>query len=345
MLIDWVTARLDFEHFERSELDAMRVMSDRILRYNPKTGEKVWESAAWDSIRSDSHQLSMRVGSDALWVQGSPARVIGEGCAVFGAGASSALDICGCVERMASYGFGAMGLKGRGKVEQWKVSRIDVTGNLLLDSVVEVRDALRVLRDIEGGRYRVSQQAGDTVYWSHKSRIRSGKAYAKGPHLEYQKKRGQGLEYNDEQIGMASRLLRLELKLGSQFLREDRAGKHWYELTAEDLRQQWENYFEKMVGDVEITNDEDLKKRISEVAQSPGYARAAWGTWCSIQTQGWERARAMTGHKTTWYKHIRILREAGLGDADISKGEVVQLRRRVLEFQLVDSWADFRKVA
>lgn len=34
-----------------------------------------------------------------------------------------------------------------------------------------------------------------------------------------------------------------------------------------------------------------------------------------------------------------------LGDADISAGNVVPLRRRILECQLINSWSDIQKVA
>lgn len=345
MLIDWVTARLDLQgFFSQKECETLRNHGDRIQRFDPKTGEQRWESSCWESIRSDSHQLSMRVGSDALWVQGSPARIIGNGCAVFGSGASSALDVVGCVERMAGYAFESFHVEPRGTAKDWQVSRIDVTGNLVLADLSEVREALRVLRDVEGGRYRVSQQAGDTVYWSHLSRIQSGKAYAKGPHLRYQAKRGNGIDYSEEQLLMAQRLLRLELKIGSQHLREKRSGREWHEMTADDLRKLWAEYFDRMVGGVEIRDDADLRDRIFLNAESDGRARAAWGLWCQIQTQGRERAREMTT-KTSWYRNLKLLRKSGLADADLSVGQVVQLRRRIIECTHVHSWDELRKSA
>ena len=75
-----------------------------------------------------------------------------------------------------------------------------------------MRDALRILRDCEGGRYRVSQQA-----WRHLSTgrknpsSRKGKAYAKGPHLTYQMGRTgySGRQYTRDEITGSNRLLRL----------------------------------------------------------------------------------------------------------------------------------------
>ncbi len=347
MLIDWVTARLPSDHFHRSEWDHLRSFSDRILRYNPTSGEQVWETAAWESIRSDSHQLSFRIGSDALWVQGSPARVMGDGDAVFGSGASSELNLIGCIDRMSAYAFQQFDIEPRAHATDWIVSRIDVTGNLLLDSLEDVRDALRILRDVEGGRYRVSQQAGDTVYWSHRSRIRSGKAYAKGPHLTYQMKKNrkyEGREYQIGEIELASRLLRLELSLKSQLLREDRLGKPWYELTSGDLYEQWNDYFGRMIGDSEMKNDADLKQKIIEAAPTEGQGKAAYGCWTLIKSEGWERAKEMCA-KRTWYRNLKILRAAGLADADFSAGRVVEFRRRILDSALVESWEELKRVA
>ena len=340
-MIDWITVRVPDRHFTREEWCVLRDRGDRVQRYNPATGEVRWESQAWDSIRSDSHGLTFRIGSDAVWVQGSPARVIGDGCNVFGSGASAANDLLGCVDRMVSFFFQAVGLQRRGRIEEWIVSRVDVTGNLDLGGLEQVRQALRILRDLEGGRYRVSQQAGDTVYWSHRSRIRSGKAYAKGPHLRHLNKQRthQGKEYSELEIEQANRLLRLELKLGSQWWRE--RSKPWYEMQPGDLWKQWESYFGRMIGEAELVDDMNLKERVMAAAPTEGQGRAAYGCWAMIESQGWERAREMYS-KTTWYRNLKILRAAGLGDADFSAGRVVQLRRKIVEARLVHSWEELK---
>lgn len=345
-MLDWVTARLDWTRFPREDWAKLLELGDRVQRYNPATGEVVWESHAWESIRSDSHGLTFRVGSDALWMQGSPARVIGDGCNVFGAGASAAMDVTGCVDRMRSYLFQVLPVDDpSSSAADWIVSRVDVTKNLDLGDLGSVRNALRVLRDLEGGRYRVSQKAADTVYWSHTSRLRSGKAYAKGPHLEYlMRKRGyDGKQYRPEEIAAAGRLLRLELRLGSQFWRE-RSGKPWHEWTREEFEQQWNDYFGRMIGDAEVTDDSDLKQRVMAAAKTEGQGRAAYGCWALIQSEGWERAREMYPLRT-WYRHLKVLRAAGLADADLSAGRIVQLRRRIIEARIVTSWAEIRNVA
>lgn len=335
MLIDWVTARVPLDGLSEQVRQAVALIGDRIVRFCPRTGEQRWETSAWDSIRSDTHQVVVRVGSD-LWMQGSPARVCGDGDAVFGSGPSAALDLVGCVDVMRRFLSQQLGVV-LPPAERWIVTRVDVTGNLLLPDLRTVRDALRLLRDIEGGRYRVSAQAGDTVYWSARSKLRAGKAYAKGPHLRHlMRQRGyDGRQYTPEEIAAADRLLRLELRLGREFW----ARHEWQSFTGEQLREQWAEYFGRMAGDTVVQRDADVFERVMAVAPTEGQGRAAWGCWNAIQAQGWERAREMYSRRT-WYRHLGILRAAGLRDGDISSGRVIPMRLRVIDAAVVTSWEE-----
>ncbi len=333
MLLDWITARVPLELLTAEARDKVRQLGDRVCCYCPKTGDVRYETSKWDSVRSDSHQVVARAASD-LWIQGSPARVIADGCTVFGAGASAALDLVAALDRMVAFLESVVGVD-LPPARCWIVSRVDVTGNLLLGSVEEVRSALSILRGVEGGRYRVSAQAGDTVYWSNKSKLRKGKAYAKGPHLRHliKQKNYTGKPYNENEITFAQKLLRLELTLGREWF----ARNPWLQVTAEQLKSQWDEYFGRMIGGAEVTADSDLQEKIMAAAPSQGQGRAAFGCWFMIQIEGWERAREFFS-KPTWYRHMKILRDAGLRDADISAGRVVQLRRRIIEAQLVTAW-------
>ncbi|MDT4328323.1 phage/plasmid replication protein, II/X family [Methylomonas sp. MS20] len=345
MLIDWITAYLPLDKIPVEHWQDLRQLTDRVLRYCPKTGEARWESSAWDSIRSDSHQIAFRVGSDAVWLQGSPARVCGSGDAVFGEGPAAALDLVGCLHRMRSFVSAQIGIELSTDADHWTVTRIDVTGNLLLDDLAAVRVALRTLRECEGGRYRVSQQAGDTVYWSHKSRLRAGKAYAKGPHIDYQTKKldYSGRHYSPTEKELTNRLLRLELRLGAQWLRE-RTGQPWTALKPQDLTKEWREYFNRMIGAADMINDDDLKTRIISSADSEGKGKAAYMCFLFIKQNGWQSAKE-NYPRTTFYRHMEVLRKAGLGDADISTGNVVPLRRKVIECQMISSWTELRQYA
>jgi hypothetical protein len=341
VLVDWVTARVLLQLLQDEDRAKLGQLGDRVRRFNAATGEIVYECQAWDSIRSDSHHLTYRVSGDALWMQGSPARVIGDGDAVFGAGPARALDLVGCVERMREVLAAVLAVQLPAAVPDWTVSRVDITGNLLLRSLADVRAGLTMLRNCEGGRYRVSQQAGDTVYWSHRSRYKSGKAYAKGPHLAQlmRRKDYDGRRYSEDEIDSASRLLRPELSLRSHYWRRQ-AGKPWYEKVPSELKAEWQAYFGRMLGDAEVT-EMNIEERVKQVAESDGRAKAAIGCWALIKAYGWEKAREMSG-KRTWYYNLKVLRAAGLSDADLSAGNVVPIRRPLIECRQVDSWEELR---
>jgi II/X family phage/plasmid replication protein len=359
VLIDWITAYVSLETIGQEHWAQLRLLTERVMRFKPSETSHdsddcyflidrdtvVYETAAWESVRSDSHQIAFRVGSDALWIQGSPARVCGSGDAVFGEGAAAALDLSGCVHRMAAFVSQKLAIPLFFDDKDWHVTRIDVTGNLLLDSLDDVREALRILRNCEGGRYRVSQQAGDTVYWSQLSRLRSGKAYAKGPHIRHQLKQDKytGRMYTLDEQTLLDRLLRLELKLGAQWIRE-RAGVPWFRLTKQDLIDEWESYFSRMIGAADMHTNDDVKERIMAAAKTEGQGKAAYLCFLFIQEHGWERAKSEFPHNT-WYRHMRVIRDAGLGDADIAAGKVVPLRRRIIECQNVESWHHLFKLA
>lgn len=331
---------MPIEQLSPQARQAVADLGDRVMRYTPKNGAVVWEQAAWESIRSDSHQITVKCAA-SLWMTGSPARVIGDGCSVFSAGASAALDLLGCVDVMRRYVAKHIG-HDLPPAEQWLVSRVDVTGNYELSSLEEVRQALTILRNCEGGRYRVSQQAGDTVYWSHLSKLRSGKAYAKGPHLVYLQKQKTftGTQHPIADIEHANRLLRLELKLGREYWNRN----DWKKADAKQLTVEWENYFTRMIGGAEMKIDENIRARLEAVSKTKGRAHAAYGCWLLIQSEGWERAKTCFP-QTTWNRHLRMLRAAGLSDADLSAGRVVQLRRKVLEARIVNTWEELRRAA
>jgi II/X family phage/plasmid replication protein len=190
VLLDWVTALVAREHIPAHVWPILDAWNHRIRRFDPATGAILWESAAWDSVRSDSHQVVSRWTGSGLWIQGSPARAIGNGCSVFGSGAAAALDLPGCLaamvgvvdcELLADSDFKLSSLP----YTAWEVKRVDVTGNLLLPNLEAVRRALSIVRGVEGGRYRVSNTAGDTVYFNSTSTLWSAKFYAKGPHLSH----------------------------------------------------------------------------------------------------------------------------------------------------------------
>ena len=342
MLIDWMTLTLN--HASCPDWGGwvrLRNWGDRIMRVCPATGLVLWEMAAWDTIRSDSHQISISANSTQLRIQGSPARVMGYGDAVFGFG-DAGRDPYQCALSMIRFVSRHLCVSAIPHPRLWSCSRVDVTCNYLMSSLADVRVALAELRGVEGGRYRVSAKAGDTVYWSQTSVHRSGKAYSKGPHLRYLvvKKGYSGFNYSDYDLNLADLLLRLELTLKRRFFKD--SSIPWYNMRWSDLYFQFERFFLRMIGDFEVT-DMTFFDRLIKVTPTEGQARAASRTWACIQTMGWQAVKD-TMPKSTWFLHCSYFRLAGLGDADISAGRIVSLRRRVVMTPVV-SWSELRKAA
>lgn len=344
-MLDYITAHIPLNVFAPDEIQKLQLIGDRIVRYDPKNGDVRYITTAWDSIRSDSHALTYRVGSD-LWVQGSPARVIGRGDAVFGAGASSSEDVTGCLERMVSYLLPHLEIETRPSLFIWEVTRVDITRNLLLDSLAEVRQALAYLRSAESGRLRVNQPDGDTCYWNKTSRHKKAKAYAKGPHLRYltNQKGYSGYPYSYDEITLADRLLRLELTLYKRYWNQVLEVSHWSRLTPTLLNDEWTKYFGQLLGHT-IMNDEELRKRIDEVAPTVGQAKAAYTMWYLIKSMGWEMARE-SQTQSTWYRNLKILKDAGLKVTDLGNGKIIPFKTQKLVLgKEVSSWTELRKAA
>lgn len=342
-MYDWLTLRIDLADLPKwVDLKALVELSDVIERYNPVTGEMVYQTSAWDSIRSDSHGLSFRVGTE-LAIQGSPARCWRNGCNVWGS-----RSIIQCARLMVALFTRVTGVRlpDPMRCEGWRVSRVDITQNYDLGSLANVRTALEYLRGLQGGRYRVSQTAGDTVYWSQRSRRRSGKAYAKGPHIAYQIKKGNTTAlYSDAELEYLNRLIRLELKLGSQFWSDFyKEGGNWRYIDWEYMSGVHAAFFGPMIGSDKIGVDMgvELLDKIRDAAVQLGHKETAGDrahcTFQMIKSMGYEHAREIIA-RPTWYRHLSILRQAGLGDLDIAQATVTPLRRTIT-MRSVSSWSD-----
>jgi hypothetical protein len=269
---------------------------------------------------------------------------MGDGDTVFGVGEAGRDVVC-CARSMIMFAGRLLSLSPIPHYRLWNLTRADVTVNYDLGSLASVRVALAELRNVEGGRYRVSQQAGDTVYWSHLSRHRAGKAYAKGPHLIHLLNQSSytGCRYSESDLSLAARLLRLELRLGSKFFHGLKP-LSWWCLAWDDFRQQHDDYFIRMVGVDGVEGvDMSYMDRFVQVAPTEGQGKAAARSWALVQSMGWQAARD-TMPLRTWYRHQQIWKAAGLGDADISAGRVVSLRRPLI-MRPVSSWSDLRRAA
>jgi II/X family phage/plasmid replication protein len=354
MLIDYLTLKLRYSDCpDWGGWRRMALWGDRICRVCARTGNVVWERNAWDSLRSDSHQISILANSSLIRISGSPARVMGDGDAVFGVG-EAGRDLYCCVDAVLRFVQPRLHVSPLPQARLWHVRRVDITGNYDLGSLANVRIALKELAQTDGGRYRVSQQSGDSPYWNHSSALRSSKAYSKGPHLRQMvKKPGySGRVYSENELVLSERLLRLEHSLKRlYFLRLRKRGIPWYHLKWSDLFAEYDGFFGQMIGTVESI---DMTKHLDKLMQMPSFndpskrmseaaSKSVLRTLYSIQSIGRQATMEMMPTRT-WYLHLKYLRQLGYGDNDLAKGNVSYLRRQII-LNPVSSWDDLRKAA
>ena len=256
-MIDWLTLRLDLHKITDDDLETIRGGFNRVICVDP-AGEIVWQSLKRESLRSDTHRLTVYLGHD-FEIAGSPAR-IGNPNNVFGSG-----DPVYCAAAMIQTVNDSLGLSLPVVAHVWRATRMDVTQNYDMGGPVEVKQALSYLRHSESGRYQVRTKH-ETVYWSPASAMRCGKAYHKGPHLLYQQKKGDA-SATPEELNLADRLLRLELALRAQFWRE-RSLKPWHSFTETELNQIHYEFFSYVCGKVEVEPVDDLLAKCEEIGRS-----------------------------------------------------------------------------
>ena len=330
MLIDWMTLSTDASLLDPRVVKKIAGGQDSMMRVSPE-GEIKWVMPCRTNIRSDSHQITVRIGG-WLDIQGSPARTKGTQDNIFGEA-----DPVNAFLDMVCFLSNAIEVPLPYDPRVWKLTRMDVTGNFDLGSLANVRQALNYLRHVEGGRYQV-KTAAETVYWSKSSRLRAGKAYAKGPHMRRLAEGGH-IDLTLDQLALVDRLLRLEMRLGAQFWRE-RAGRRWYEWSSEQLYEQFMTYFGQFIGKVEVVEVDKLLDELMKVAPTPGMAKAAYRTWSLIRSDGIEKARELTG-KSAWYRHKRLLQQCGVSWADFHHRALVPFRRKTIVLSdPVRSWED-----
>ena len=330
MLIDWMTLSTDASLLDPRTVMKLEGKQDKMMRISPD-GTIKWVIPCRANIRSDSHQITVRIGS-YLDIQGSPARTKGTWDNIFGEAnpVNAFLD-------MVQFLSNTLEVSLPCNPTCWRLTRMDVTGNFDLGSLPNVRQALNYLRHVEGGRYQVKTDA-ETVYWAKSSRLRAGKAYAKGPHMRYLAKKGQ-VDLTPDQLFLVDRLLRLEMRLGNQFWRE-RSGHPWYQWSSEQLYEQFTAYFGQFIGKVEVVEVDKLLDELMKVAPTEGLARAAYRTWLLIQSHGMEKAQEFMA-KRTWHLHKRLLKQCGVSWADFHHRALVPFRRKTIVLSdPVRSWED-----
>ena len=208
-MIDWLTLKIPAELLQYSTYLKLHSLHDRILRITPRK-QILWETAAWQSIRSDTHGIVIRA-TDCITIQGSPARVMSTtGINVFGSS-----DIKLCARNMINYVARMLDVPLPLNLRLWNCCRIDYAQNYDMQSPVHVSALINYLKQSEGGRYRVNS-TNSSIYYQQGSRLRSGVVYDKGKHIQYWTKKN-NIKIDTETQYKINKLVRFELRLKSQF--------------------------------------------------------------------------------------------------------------------------------
>jgi len=335
-MLDWLTLRIDLSILPDTVIRQLQSMNSMIFKVNAVTGDIDWQTYAWESVRSDTHQVCFRVGSD-FHIQGSPARV-GLPNNVFGA-----LDIRYCALKMIRFAESFLKLPELPGIEKWACSRIDVTRNYLMQSGAEARQALAYLKQSPESRQKHSFEANG-FYIGKGSTLHRGKIYLKGQDAKRNKRLGRA-EYTDKQIEQSERLLRTEYTLARHIVKRlyDEKNIKWHELTPDILLKMHDDYFREYLSEIEVTDMSDVLERLMNVAPTEGQAQAAYDCYHRIRLHGFEQAR-VSFTKTSWYRHIKHLNAAGFRRVDLQPINIIPLRKRAIEVsQPIRHWDDIQR--
>lgn len=301
-----------------------------------------------DKLRSDEIGIFWSITSDGdsqryLSVGASPSSLEHDGVNVFG---SSDMEYCSKVLIKAA----ALALEAiLPDWLRWQCRRIDITANYDLGSVAQVKQALRLLLGTDAPRRRTNsdKKGGDSVYWNPSSDLKAGKAYHKGAHLRFMKRKGK-IQVSDDLLIMADNLLRLELKLGSRWLRRwADSGRAWQNISIVVLQWNHREFFKSLIGDsvIEVNDMGTMLLELEKVCKTKGRALAAHRTFALIKTIGYTQTKDSMRERT-FYDHCHDLRAAGLSSADLCAGKVLELRKCALVLgEHVSDWSDIRRVA
>lgn len=336
-MIDWLTLIIDCSLLNEEVRKKCFDNVDKVLRISP-AGELRWEVAVRESIRSDSHQVTVKFGS-TLQICGSPARVVNVNN-VFGS-----IDIKQCALDMIRFAAAHYQIFLPMNLRLWRCSKIDVTQNFDMGSLTQVQSAIDQLKLIKVGRQRTSTEDTSVTYGAGSS-LHMGKVYAKGPHSRKLARKSTAV-FTEEQLEKADRLLRLEYSMRRHQIRriKENAGKDWFDFTPEFLLELHRQYFRQFISEIEVVDmDNVLDLLLSNVGEgdhaipTEGQARSAYNCYTTCRLIGYHEAKkSFTGR--SWYRHLKNLRSVGLVAADLQPINVVPLRRRQIVLgEPVSSW-------
>jgi II/X family phage/plasmid replication protein len=322
MMCDWLTLKIDISLLPETTIRHLQLMCSKLFKINALTGDLEWETYCYESVKSDTHQICFRVGSD-FSIQGSPAR-IGNPNNAFGA-----LDIVYCANKMILFAADQLNLDSLPDARFWRCTRIDIAANFVMQSGAEARQALAYLKQSPESRQKHSFESNG-LYIGKRSSLNRGKIYLKGQDAKRNQKSGRAI-YTEQQLRQSEKLLRAELTLASHYFKRLKNDKDifWYQLKTQDLITLHTAYFKDYFSQIEVTDMSNILERLLENSPTEGQARSAYDCYTRIRIIGYEQAKASYTNRT-WYRHVSNLKAAGFTRADLVQINVIPLKKRAI---------------
>lgn len=311
-MIDWIKAIIPCHYTDE-------ICSERITRFDPKTGETKWEIDARVGVEGTySAKVHVKAyGPNLILIDGNPSKFM-QGHNIFGTndllGLCSAffLNVCKALNIQPTIE----------DIQLWKnghfeIKTIDITESFRLKSQEDVASWLRAATPIARARHQAaSAYSGETLYIGQKSRRISTKIYNKWKELQVHKF-SRDMPHIDKLHNYAKPLLRLEIRLHSMELQRRglNTGKDW---TDEKIQSQ---ILEERIGSLKMNQKMRLTR--NELVELPPRLIAIYKLW-----QQGEDLRMMYPRRT-FYRYRTELEKHGI---DITaphpkKAEVVPLIR------------------
>lgn len=333
-MIDWLTFILKTDKLSISQREKLRQQIDVVVRFAPN-GEVKNINTTWESLRSDTTGCTIAYSPTQFIMCGSPASLF-QTNNVFGSS-----DILKCFHDFRRYLFRRLAIVLPSNPKLYSCSRIDITENYLLNGQDEVLNALKYLSFAETRGQNVTTKKS-TVYWNKNSSRREAKAYNKFLHAKTMLKNFKHM-YDEKDLENLKNILRLELKLGNKYIPE--MDMRWYEMTAKILKLEHSKFFKPVLGSIDVPSKTELFNKLVKIADTENQARAAFNTFNMICTLGKELTKGSIP-KSSFYRHCKLLKQAGLSSADLTSGQILPFRRQTIALgESIENWEQLKSAS
>lgn len=311
-MIDYIRLRL----IRRPGADAMSLYADnkrrtQITEAGHVTTSKDIAARAPSGVRY-CHRDTARHHS--FTVEGSPIKLTTGGPNVFAEGPSADHDLVGCAWQLLGHmpDLNDEPFADRYPLDKWELRRIDITENLIYPTPRLARQALKRLKTTPLLGNLPARVNANSARWRPSSGDTSLLVYGKGREAKQHNRLAAADEtltrYTEHQLHVAHHLVRLEANLMG-----DWCEAHGFNVTADTLTQTWKETTTPMTRHETFIAEREQVRELLHRTYANRKAMTLFATWRLIAAEGYEIAR-QAGDRTTFYRHVRDLKAAGIND-------------------------------